>query len=440
MGEETEWPRPDGSSSDRQQAWACCSEPASRCSRHAAATTTAAPTATTGGNPGTSAPGTTAGARHHRREPRHQRSGTTAEVTTAPTTGREVTETIADGLEPEAGPLRIFNYADYVNPDTVAAFEEQYGVKVEITTFDVDAEAITKLANGSVEVDVFNSAAPNTLGRLIAGGILQPLNKSYLTNFANLLPSFVDPWYDEGSKYTVPYTVFSSGIAYRTDRIDPAKVEEMGWDILWDPTYKGVTSILDDYREGIAMALLRRGITDVNTTDAALIEQAGADLTELVDLMNIKVNIEAYKDIPEGATDLAHTWSGDMLAGAYSYLPEGTDPSVLGWWYPADGVGVVNNDCMTVTANAKSPVLAHLWINYLLDSANAEENFSVERVPAADQGPRRRLPDRERVRAGEPPSARARPTTIISKGLRFEPLPVETDRLWEETWSTFTAG
>ena len=26
----------------------------------------------------------------------------------------------ADGLEPEAGPLRIFNYADYVNPDTVA--------------------------------------------------------------------------------------------------------------------------------------------------------------------------------------------------------------------------------------------------------------------------------------------------------------------------------
>ena len=111
-----------------------------------------------------------------------------------------------------------------------------------------------------------------------------------------VLPSFVDPWYDEGSIYTVPYTVFSSGIGYRTDRIDPAKVEEMGWEILWDPTHKGVTSILDDYREGIALALLRRGITDVNTTDRDLIEQAGADLEELVGLMNIKVNIEAYKD------------------------------------------------------------------------------------------------------------------------------------------------
>ena len=350
-----------------------------------------------------------------------------------------VTDAIGDGLEPEAGPLRVFNYADYVNPDTVASFEEQYGVSVEITTFDVDAEAITKLANGSVEVDLHHSAAPNSLNRLIAGGLLQPLNMSYIANFANVLPSFRDPWYDPGSKYTVPYTVFSSGIGYRTDRIDPAKIEEMGWDILWDPTYKGVTSILDDYREGIAMALLRAGITDVNTTDAELIEQAGADLAELVGLMNIKVNIEGYTNIPEGATDLAHTWSGDLLAGAYSYLPEGTDPSVLGWWYPADGVGVVGNDCMAVTANAANPVLAHLYMNHLLDRDNAEENFSWNGYLPPIVGL-----DADFLIENEyaPENLRAAILSdeIIAKGLRFEQLDTETDRLWEDTWSSFTAG
>ena len=222
----------------------------------------------------------------------------------------------------EGGPLRVFNYPDYVNPDLVAAFEEQFGVTVEITTFDVDSEAITKLATGAVEVDLHHSCAPNSLNRLIDGGLLQPLDMSLLPNFVNVLDAFRDPWYDPGSKYTVPYTVFSSGIGYRADRIDPALVEAAGWDILWDPTYKGVTSILDDYRESLAMAMLRRGITDVNTTDPAVIEQAGADLRELTDLMNIKVNIEGYKDVPEGSTDLAHTWSGDMLAGAYSYLPK----------------------------------------------------------------------------------------------------------------------
>ena len=348
-------------------------------------------------------------------------------------------EPIADGLEPEAGPLRLFNYADYVNPDVVAKFEEMYGVTVEITTFDVDSEAITKLANGSVEVDVHHSAAPNSLDRLIAGGILQPLNPSYLPNRANLLASYDDPWYDPGSIYTVPYTVFSSGIGYRADRIDPAVVAEKGWDILWDPTYKGVTSILDDYREGIAMALLRKGVTDVNTSDEALIKQAGDDLLELVDLMNIKVNIEGYKDIPEGITDLAHTWSGDVITGAYSYLPEGTDPSVIGWWYPADNVGVVNNDCMAVTANAANPVLAHLYINFLLDSAIAEENFTWNGYLPPIQGL-----DADYLIAAEyvPENLASAVLTddVISKGLRFEPLELETDQLWEQTWSTFTAG
>jgi spermidine/putrescine transport system substrate-binding protein len=350
-----------------------------------------------------------------------------------------VSSGIADGLEPEAGPLRVFNYPDFVNPDIVAAFEQQYGVTVEITTFDVDAEAVSKLASGAVEVDVHHSAAPNSLNRVIAGGLIQPLNRSYLTNRGNVLASFDDPWYDPGSVYTVPYTVFSTGIGYRADRIDAADIAAQGWDIVWNPEYKGVVSVLDDYREGLAMAMLRQGVTDVNTTDTALIEAAGADLAELTDLVNIKVNIEGYKDVPEGATTVAHTWSGDMLTGAAAYLPEGTDASVLGWWYPDDGVGVVNNDCMCVTANAKNPVLAHLYIDFLLNRTNAETNFGWNGYLPPIKG----LDAEYLIGSGLVPEnlrAAVLSDEIIAKGLRFEPLDIETDQTWEATWSQFTAG
>lgn len=57
-----------------------------------------------------------------------------------------VTKGIADGLPPEKGPLRLVNFADYVNLDVISDFESQYGVKVEISTFDTDTEATTKLA------------------------------------------------------------------------------------------------------------------------------------------------------------------------------------------------------------------------------------------------------------------------------------------------------
>jgi hypothetical protein len=29
---------------------------------------------------------------------------------------------------------------------------------------------------------------------------------------------------------------------------------------------------------------------------------------------------------------------------------------------------------------------------------------------------------------------------IVAKGLRFEPLPIEADQIWEEEWSKFNAG
>lgn len=350
-----------------------------------------------------------------------------------------VSEGIGDGLEPEAGPLRLFNYPDYVSPDLIQKFQDTYGVEVEITTFDVDAEAISKLASGAVEIDVHHSCSPSTVGRLIEGGLLQPINASYLTNRSNVLASFDDPWYDPGSKYTIPYTVYSSGIGYRADLIDPAEVAERGWEMFWDARFKGVTSILDDYREGIALALLRRGITDVNTTDTALIDAALADLQELVDLVNVKVNITGYTDVPEGATHLAHTWSGDMLAGAANYLPEGTDASVLGWWYPEDGNGVVGNDCMAITANAKNPVLAHLYIDFLLDAANAEENWYWNGYLPPIKG----LDAAYLVGQGlTPPNLEAAVLSddVIGRGLRFEPLPLEADRAWESAWSRFTAG
>ena len=226
--------------------------------------------------------------------------------------------------------------------------------------------------------------ASTSIGNLIAGGLVQPLNKSYLTNFPNVISTFNDPWYDPGATYSVPYTFFGTGIGYRTDRIDPALVEAQGWDTIWNATdFKGQVSVLDDEREAFTMAMLRKGVTDINTTDQKIIDQALADVSELIDLVNVKVNIEAYKDIPEGTTTVAQTWSADLIAGAAGYLPEGVTDEVLGFWHPPAGSYVVTNDSMGVLSDAQSPVLAHLYLNFLLDNEVAEKNFSwVGYLPA----------------------------------------------------------
>lgn len=353
---------------------------------------------------------------------------------------KPVADPIADGLEPEAGPLRVFNYDSYVNPDVVAAFEAQYGVKVEITTFTTDTEAVTKLASKAIEVDVHHSMASTSIDRLILGGIIQPLNKSYIPNFENVFESLKDPWYDKGSAHSVPYNFFGTGIGFRADRIDPAQVAEQGWDTLWNATdFSGQVSVLDDEREALVMAMMRKGNFDVNTTDQAAIDQALADLTELIDLVSVKVNIEAYKNIPEGATTVAHTWSPDLINAYAAYLPEGTGPEVLGFWHPPAGEYLVTNDSMGVVAGCKNPVLAHLYLNFLLDHDIAEQNFSwVGYLPALTKFDADYV-----IGAGYvPENLRACVPTLeeIEKGLYLKPIGIDGDAKYTAAWSTFTSG
>ena len=359
----------------------------------------------------------------------------------APDSGSEAdgVPAIADALSPEKGPLRLFNYPDYVNPEVVAGFEAKYGVKVEITTFDTDTESIQKLASGAVKVDVQHSVSATTINKLIQGGLVQQLNRSYLTNFANIQDAFLDPFYDKGAKYSVPYTLFTTGIGYRADRVDAAEVAERGWDMIWNGDYQGEISILDDSRESLFLAMMRSGNYDSNTTDRSVIEKAGADLAELIDLVNIKINIEGYKDIPEGATTIAHTWNADLIGGALNFLPDGTGPEVLGYWYPADNIGPLGNDCMCVMANAQSPVLAHLYLDYLMDLQVAELNFTWNAYLPALKG----LDADYLIGKGYVPENLRNAvltTEQINKGLRYLPLAPDDELIWDDVWSKFTAG
>ncbi len=77
---------------------------------------------------------------------------------------------IADGLEPEKGPLRIVNYADYVNPDVIADFENLYGVDVEFTTINTDTEVMRLLLAAGADANIPNGELTTPL--MVAAGLL----------------------------------------------------------------------------------------------------------------------------------------------------------------------------------------------------------------------------------------------------------------------------
>jgi spermidine/putrescine transport system substrate-binding protein len=285
---------------------------------------------------------------------------------------------IKSGLEPETGgTFTIFNYADYIDKALVDEFGKQHKVKVQITTFDSMDQCITRLATKAVRPDV-TEITPDRLAQAVAGKLIKPVNPDYVPNLKkNVWPTLHSPFYDQESRYTVPYTVYTTGIGWRSDKVkEDIPNLDNPWSIFWNSqAYKGYVGILDDSREALVLAMLYRGMYDINTEDPAEIEKALADLKALIPICNPKINITQYQTLPEGTSWLHHAWSGDLLGGVFGYMPEGTDPSVLQYWAAPKGKGPMQNDCWAISATTKKPVLAHMWLNYILDNTVATDNF-----------------------------------------------------------------
>lgn len=353
---------------------------------------------------------------------------------------------IADGIEPK-GVLRIYNYADYLDPETLKKFTRQTGIKIQVATYNSSDEAAAKLAAGAVSFDLIVGLSAGKIVTLIAQQLIQPLNHTYLTNLEkNVWAPLQDPFYDRGSRYTVPYVVWQDGIGWRNDKIgNDIPTMDVPWDIFWESrAWRGKVAILDDKQDALALPIqrdaLRIGATpDVNSEDPEVVHQAGEALAELTDIANVKVAITDYQTLPEAKTWLHQSWSGDLLGGAFYYMPKNVPASVLSYWGP-DENGIVQNDFFCIGKTAKNPAAAHAFINFMLDPGNAYDNF----VNYVGYTPPQNSIDAEAlISKGLIPKSLAgaviRPDQFAS-GQQLLQLTVTGERLWDQAWSKFRAG
>ena len=151
-------------------------------------------------------------------------------------------------------------------------FVQQYGddgiTFSGVTTFNNMDEGVQKLASGKIKADVFFPTI-DVLGKLVAADLLQPLNHDLIPalqqdNWA----AFQNPYYDQGWRYSVPYTIYTTGIALpaRPDprRRDPRRWTTRGRSCGTRPT-RARSASTPSYRDVMAIALMKNGITDLNT-------------------------------------------------------------------------------------------------------------------------------------------------------------------------------
>ena len=202
---------------------------------------------------------------------------------------------------------------------------------------------------------------------LIAQQLLLPLNHSYLPNLEkNIWPELQDPFYDRGSRYTVPYVVWSDGIGWRNDKInEDIGAMDVPWDIFWhSQAYRGQgrrSSTTSATRSACRCSATRCTPASAPTSTPrtpASSRRPAATSSSSTDICNIKVTITDYQTLPEAKTWLHHSWSGDVVGAAIYYMPKGVKPDVLSFWAP-DTNGVVQNDFLCIGRHGEEPGAAH---------------------------------------------------------------------------------
>jgi spermidine/putrescine transport system substrate-binding protein len=259
--------------------------------------------------------------------------------------------------------LYVYTWSDYIDPQLVAAFEKQYACTVKIDTFDTNEAMYAKLRAGGGGYDVI---FPSTffIKMLADNKMIQPLNHDLLPNVAaNFDKRFRDKIYDGSLTYTVPYTVFYTGLAYRKDKT-PGLAPS--WNLYMDPQFKGRSTLIGDMHMTIGAALKTLGFS-LNSTNVVELEQA-RDL-----VIKWKANIarfenEAYKTgLASSEFLLCMAYSGDIVQ-VQEEAPQVT------FIYPKEGYPC-SCDEMAIPSTAKSVELAHRFINFIYDGEWAAKNI-----------------------------------------------------------------
>lgn len=271
------------------------------------------------------------------------------------------------------GDLVYFNWADYLAPSVIKGFQREYGVKVIESNYDSMEGMYAKIAAGNQYDIVFPIA--KWVVKLRQEGKLRAIDPDRLTNADQVFYAgsyFADPWYDAGSRASIPFTVYKTGIGWRTDKVSSMTGS---WRDLWNQQARGRVFTLDDQDEALAMAALLLGY-DVNTAKPAELEE----IKKL--LISQKEYLRAYSsddinNLVGGDAWVHHMWSGDFL-----YLKQGLvdDPAKYDFESPAEGAPI-NSDAYVIPTNAKHPGTAMVFIDYLLRPENVVKNMNYLYYP-----------------------------------------------------------
>ncbi len=328
-------------------------------------------------------------------------------------------------IKPEIdGDLLIYNWAQYMDPALKQSFSDKYGVEVNEANFDNLEAMVIKLRSGAS----YDLIWPSTeyVYRLNKEGLLARFDRGLLRNNDNVSDFYDSPWWDPNNELGVPYTYYTTGIAWRDDEVSGMTGS---WNDLLNPDGAGRMFILDDFQEAIGEANLINGF-DLNTENPDELE------TSKQTLLNQKENARGFstnsvQNLVSGSAVLHQAWNGDIV----NVRNQVDEPELYRYETCDEGVPV-GTDLMSIPVNARSPGTALLFMDWIIGPENSAQNVRWNGYPQPVEGGQQAFAELVK----DEPSIDVDLESLASGAMEYRLDDPEARQLWTSIFTEVKAG
>jgi putative spermidine/putrescine transport system substrate-binding protein len=289
------------------------------------------------------------------------------------------------------GALNLITWAGYAERgasdpayDWVTPFETKTGCKVSNTDMADSNNGVALMQSG--EYDGI-SASGDATTRLIAGGIVSPVNTALFPNYANVYAGLKDLPHNtvDGVNYGVPHGRGPNLLAFNTEVVTP---EPTSWDPVWEggSDYQGKISVYDSsiYIADAALHLMTKNPELGIKNPYQLNDAQFAEAIKLLEAQ--KANGATYW---AGVTDqVAAFTSGDAAVGTtwqYQVNLLGEQSLPVKGILPDEG-STGWSDTWMLASKAKHPNCMLMWMDHMMSpEANGQATVWFGEAPTSPQ-------------------------------------------------------
>ncbi len=264
----------------------------------------------------------------------------------------------------ENGEVIVYNWGEYIDPETISMFEEETGIKVVYDEFETNEIMYPKVEAGATAYDVI-CPSDYMIQKMIDHDLLAEINFDNIPNITNIGQQYFDQSkeFDPENKYSVPYCFGTVGILYNKTMVD-GPIDS--WSVLWDEKYADNILMQDSVRDAFMVSLKLNNFS-MNTLDESELEIAKNALIDQKPLVQAYVIDQVRDKMIGGEAAIGVIYSGEAI---YTQR-ENAD---LEYVIPKEGTNVWI-DSWVIPKNAPNKDNAEAFINFMCREDIALMNF-----------------------------------------------------------------